>query len=92
MRKVPGAPTLRVARALQTRPDEHSSQHLNQPETATMKTPDPSARAPLSRLCRAGPAAWLLWACAAAAWAHGDVTPQAVDTRELPQLGEELSA
>lgn len=26
-------------------------------------------------------------ALAGAAWAHGDVTPQAVDTRELPQLG-----
>ena len=23
----------------------------------------------------------------AAAWAHGDVTPQAVDTKTLPQLG-----
>lgn len=34
----------------------------------------------------AGLAAGLL-ACAMA-WAHGDVTPQAVDTRELPSLGE----
>jgi len=25
--------------------------------------------------------------CAAAAWAHGDVTPQAVDTSSLPKLG-----
>jgi cytochrome c-550 PedF len=32
-------------------------------------------------------AAGLLWACTSAAWAHGDVTPQAVDTHELPQLG-----
>ena len=33
-------------------------------------------------------AALLLWACGAA-WAHGDVTPQAVDTKALPQLGAE---
>ena len=26
---------------------------------------------------------------AGTAWAHGDVTPQAVDTHELPQLGED---
>ena len=26
---------------------------------------------------------------AGTAWAHGDVTPQAVDTRSLPQLGDE---
>ena len=32
-------------------------------------------------------AAALLAGCSAAAWSHGDVTPQAVDTRELPQLG-----
>ena len=29
----------------------------------------------------------LLLACAATVWAHGDVTPQAVDTKDLPQLG-----
>ena len=32
-------------------------------------------------------AAWLLCALATTAGAHGDVTPQAVDTRHLPQLG-----
>lgn len=32
-------------------------------------------------------AGWLLSALAATAWAHGDVTPQAVDTKNLPQLG-----
>ena len=37
---------------------------------------------PIARL-----AAALLCAGAVAAWAHGDVTPQAVDTHELPQLG-----
>lgn len=31
-------------------------------------------------------------ALAGAAWAHGDVTPQAVDTRELPQLGADWRA
>ena len=30
--------------------------------------------------------------CAATAWAHGDVTPQAVDTKELPQLGADWRA
>ncbi|MCU7372971.1 cytochrome c-550 PedF [Paucibacter sp. O1-1] len=29
---------------------------------------------------------------AAAAWPHGDVTPQAVDTKDLPQLGEQWRA
>lgn len=29
---------------------------------------------------------------AASAWAHGDVTPQAVDTKDLPQLGAEWKA
>lgn len=33
-------------------------------------------------------AALLLWA-SGVAWAHGDVTPQAVDTKALPQLGTE---
>jgi cytochrome c-550 PedF len=29
----------------------------------------------------------LLCLASAAAWSHGDVTPQAVDTKDLPQLG-----
>ncbi|MEW6707581.1 MAG: cytochrome c-550 PedF [Pseudomonadota bacterium] len=33
-----------------------------------------------------------LWAASLAAQAHGDVTPQAVDTRELPKLGEHWRA
>jgi len=37
---------------------------------------------------RPGIAATLLALSAAAALAHGDVTPQAVDTRELPPLGD----
>lgn len=40
---------------------------------------------------RAGVATVLALA-AAAAWAHGDVTPQAVDTKELPPLGEQWRA
>ncbi|MBL8330375.1 MAG: cytochrome c-550 PedF [Rubrivivax sp.] len=34
----------------------------------------------------------LALAAAQQAYAHGDVTPQAVDTKELPQLGKELRA
>ncbi|MCI1192638.1 cytochrome c-550 PedF [Calidifontimicrobium sp. SYSU G02091] len=34
-------------------------------------------------------AAALVLALSGTAFAHGDVTPQAVDTRELPQLGEQ---
>jgi cytochrome c-550 PedF len=30
--------------------------------------------------------------CAGLAWSHGDVTPQAVDTKELPQLGADWRA
>jgi cytochrome c-550 PedF len=32
------------------------------------------------------------WTLGAAAWAHGDVTPQAVDTTALPKLGDEWRA
>lgn len=35
-----------------------------------------------------GAAGMVLTACATLAFAHGDVTPQAVDTSTLPQLGE----
>jgi cytochrome c-550 PedF len=48
--------------------------------------PDMSLKATLSKTRLA-----LVAACAAAAtfaWAHGDVTPQAVDTNALPTLGE----
>ena len=34
-------------------------------------------------------AAALAMACAGLAWAHGDVTPQAVDTAGLPELGKD---
>jgi cytochrome c-550 PedF len=34
----------------------------------------------------------VLWLTVPYAAAHGDVTPQAVDTRTLPQLGKELKA
>lgn len=44
-----------------------------------------------SRIRRAGVATVLALA-AAAAWAHGDVTPQAVDTKDLPPLGEQWRA
>lgn len=43
---------------------------------------------PLStRPLRLALAAALFAGATASAWSHGDVTPQAVDTRELPQLG-----
>jgi cytochrome c-550 PedF len=47
-------------------------------ETATMKLTDALLAAAL--------------AVPAAAWAHGDVTPQAVDTKELPVLGADWRA
>ena len=37
-------------------------------------------------------AAALMFLFSAAAWSHGDVTPQAVDTKDLPQLGAEWRA
>src|SRR5258706_490395 len=41
-------------------------------------------------LPRTGPVSFLaLMLAGAAAWAHGDVTPQAVDTSSLPKLGTE---
>ena len=33
-----------------------------------------------------------VWTASTAAWAHGDVTPQAVDTAALPKLGDEWRA
>ena len=47
---------------------------------------------PDPRSLRSHAAAWLLAVCAGSTWAHGDVTPQAVDTKELPQLGAEWRA
>jgi cytochrome c-550 PedF len=47
----------------------------------------PAVRASLAAL--AGAAAVLLHT---AAWSHGDVTPQAVDTKELPALGADWKA
>lgn len=47
----------------------------------------PRARHPARLLA----AALLATACAAA-WAHGDVTPQAVDTKGLPELGAQWKA
>ena len=42
---------------------------------------------PIRTLCQTALAATLA-ASALLAWGHGDVTPQAVDTHELPALGE----
>lgn len=44
---------------------------------------------PPFRRVRAALVTAALLAAAAALWAHGDVTPQAVDTHELPQLGSD---
>ena len=46
------------------------------------------------RAAKAGALLLALCACVAAplAWAHGDVTPQAVDTSALPKLGEQWRA
>ena len=49
----------------------------------------PHTALPARRARAATAAAWLLAALAApAAFGHGDVTPQAVDTSTLPKLGE----
>lgn len=49
-------------------------------------------RTPLRRAGVKALPALLLAAAAAAVWAHGDVTPQAVDTTGLPQLGADWRA
>lgn len=49
-------------------------------------------RTPLRRAGAKALPALLLAAAAAAAWAHGDVTPQAVDTTGLPPLGADWRA
>ena len=54
--------------------------HSAAPPSRALRTP--GARAAIALL-----AAGTL-AAGAAAWAHGDVTPQAVDTTGLPRLGE----
>ena len=45
-----------------------------------------------TRLVRALTVLALVLSGGATAWAHGDVTPQAVDTKSLPQLGAEWKA
>lgn len=50
------------------------------------------AHAPTRSFLRRAPVAALLALAAAAALAHGDVTPQAVDTKGLPQLGADWKA
>lgn len=58
--------------------------------------PTPVAIRPTSRprAAKVGALLLALSACLAApiAWAHGDVTPQAVDTSALPKLGEQWRA
>lgn len=50
-------------------------------------------RNPLSsRRARGAGVLAALTLAAAGAWAHGDVTPQAVDTKDLPPLGEQWRA
>ncbi len=52
-----------------------------------------SLRSPTAKAAAAASVAGLVWAAfASGAWAHGDVTPQAMDTRALPQLGTEWRA
>lgn len=60
-----------------------------------MMNPDPRILRPLvrpPRLRKAVLAAVLSVAASGAAWAHGDVTPQAVDTSSLPKLGDQWRA
>ncbi|HEY2926677.1 cytochrome c-550 PedF [Piscinibacter sp.] len=49
-------------------------------------------RPPRRRAAAHAGAVLIALAACAAAWAHGDVTPQAVDTTALPKLGEEWRA
>jgi len=51
-------------------------------------SPPPTRRSRRRTAAQAGAALLVIAACAAV-WAHGDVTPQAVDTTALPKLGEE---
>src|SRR6516165_16008 len=61
---------------------------MTQYGTATFPPPiSTRPRAP-RRFLRAACAS-LAFASCIAAWGHGDVTPQAVDTSSLPQLGQE---
>jgi cytochrome c-550 PedF len=62
---------------------------LQRPPSRPLSCPPSGPRA-AGWAARAAVAAWLL--AAAGAWAHGDVTPQAVDTKHLPQLGTEWRA
>ena len=63
-----------------------------------MMNPDPRTLRPLAcapRLRKAAGAllaAMLAVAASGAVWAHGDVTPQAVDTSSLPKLGDQWRA
>lgn len=50
------------------------------------------AHATFRSILRRAPVAALLALAASAAFAHGDVTPQAVDTKALPQLGKDWRA
>ena len=52
----------------------------------------PSARGSSRRVRIQAAAALLAAAMCTAAWSHGDVTPQAVDTSTLPKLGDEWRA
>jgi len=49
----------------------------------------PPHRRPRGRAVTRAGTALLAMACWSLAWAHGDVTPQAVDTSALPKLGDE---
>jgi len=58
-----------------------------------VRIPRPLARPPrLRKAAGALLAAVLSVAASGAAWAHGDVTPQAVDTSTLPKLGDQWRA
>jgi cytochrome c-550 PedF len=64
-------------------------------EPDSLHPPPRVARLPRDRACTHAGAALLAlaaWALTPAAWAHGDVTPQAVDTTGLPKLGDEWRA
>jgi cytochrome c-550 PedF len=63
--------------------------HASSRPTRTRPHGRPATSARAATLLIAGLA---VWAASTAAWAHGDVTPQAVDTTALPKLGDEWRA
>jgi cytochrome c-550 PedF len=70
------------------RPVNPFQRHTTAPENTMLLARPSSTITRLSAVARQGLLAGLLAAVAGLVQAHGDVTPQAVDTTSLPKLGE----